>query len=117
VPEILLCTLNAKFAHASFGLRYLFANLGPLQSRAAILEFDINQRPIDVLEAILARSPRILGLGVYIWNIAPATQLVADLKRVARLKQLFCGDVFGHGSTLLSQSRSFRASVGVRSAS
>jgi len=82
VPEILLCTLNAKFAHASFGLRYLYANLGPLQDQAAILEFDINQRPVDMLEAILAHSPRIVGLGVYIWNIAPATQLVADLKRV-----------------------------------
>lgn len=58
------------------------ANLGPLQSRAGIVEFDINQRPVDVLEAILARSPRIVGLGVYIWNIDQATRLVGDLKRV-----------------------------------
>src|SRR2546430_5681978 len=59
------------------------ANLGPsLRERAEMLEFDINQRPIDVLEAILAREPKIVGIGVYIWNVAPATQLVADLKRV-----------------------------------
>jgi radical SAM superfamily enzyme YgiQ (UPF0313 family) len=82
MPDILLTTLNAKFAHASFGLRYLFANLGPLRGRAAILEFDINQRPVDVLEAILAGNPRIVGIGVYIWNTVSVAQLVGDLKRV-----------------------------------
>ena len=82
MPEILLTTLNAKYAHSSFGLRYLLANLGELRERAAIAEFDINQRPVDVLEAILAQRPRIVGLGVYIWNVEQATRLVADLKRV-----------------------------------
>jgi radical SAM superfamily enzyme YgiQ (UPF0313 family) len=82
VADILLTTLNARYAHAAFGLRYLMANLGPLRPRAVLLEFDINQRPIDMLEAILAQNPKIVGLGVYIWNVEPATKLVADLKRV-----------------------------------
>lgn len=82
MADILLTTLNARFAHAAFGLRYLMANLGSLRPRALMLEFDINQRPIDMLEAILAQNPRIVGLGVYIWNVEPATKLVADLKRV-----------------------------------
>lgn len=82
MPDIVLTTLNARYAHASFGLRYLMANLGELRDRATILEFDINQRSTDVLEAILARNPRIVGVGVYIWNVAEATRLVADLKRV-----------------------------------
>src|SRR5436853_6056468 len=82
MPDIVITTLNAKYAHAAFGLRYLQANLGALRDRAALLEFDINQRPVDVLEAILARNPRIVGVGVYIWNVDPATRLVADLKRV-----------------------------------
>src|SRR6185437_11869215 len=81
-PEIVLTTLNARYIHAAFGLRYLMANLGKLRERAAILEFDINQRPVDVLEAILARQPRIVGIGVYIWNAQQSLQLVADLKRV-----------------------------------
>jgi radical SAM superfamily enzyme YgiQ (UPF0313 family) len=82
MPDIVLSTLNAKYIHAAFGLRYLFANLGELQSRAAIAEFDINQRPLDIAEALLARDPRIIGLGVYIWNIAPTTELVAAIKRI-----------------------------------
>ena len=82
MPDIVLATLNAKFIHSAFGLRYLMANLGPLQSRAALLEFDINQRPLDIAEALLAREPKIIGLGIYLWNVASSTELVALLKRL-----------------------------------
>jgi radical SAM superfamily enzyme YgiQ (UPF0313 family) len=82
VPEIVLTTLNARYAHASFGLRYLMANLGVLRDRARILEFDISSRATDVLEVILAQEPAIVGVGVYIWNAEQSLRLVADLKRV-----------------------------------
>jgi radical SAM superfamily enzyme YgiQ (UPF0313 family) len=82
MADIVLSTLNAKYIHAAFGLRYLLANLGPLRSAACLLEFDINQRPLDIAEALLARNPKIIGLGIYIWNVAPATKVVAALKRL-----------------------------------
>jgi radical SAM superfamily enzyme YgiQ (UPF0313 family) len=82
MAEIILTTLNAKYIHAAFGLRYLLANLGELQSRAALLEFDINQRPLDIAEILLAQNPRIIGLGIYIWNVIETTELVAAIKRV-----------------------------------
>ena len=82
MPDIVLSTLNAKFIHASFGLRYLLANLGELRPRAALAEFDINQRPVDVAETLLALDPRIVGLGVYIWNARETTELVAILKKL-----------------------------------
>jgi len=82
MADIILTTLNAKYAHCAFGLRYLMANLGELQPRACLLEFDINQRPIDAVEAILRHEPRIVGIGVYIWNATQSLQLVADLKRL-----------------------------------
>ena len=82
MPDIVLTTFNAKYIHAAFGLRYLMANLGRLKSRARLLEFDINQRPVDIAEVLLAQAPKIVGLGIYIWNVAPATEVVATLKRV-----------------------------------
>ena len=82
MANIVLTTLNARYAHASFGLRYLLANLGELQAQAEIVEFEISQRPVDMLEILLARNPKIIGVGVYIWNIDQVTRLVADLKRV-----------------------------------
>jgi radical SAM superfamily enzyme YgiQ (UPF0313 family) len=82
MPDIILTTLNAKYVHCAFGLRYLMANLGELQAQARILEFDINQRPIDVVEVILRHEPKIVGIGVYIWNATQSLQVVADLKRL-----------------------------------
>lgn len=82
MAEIVLTTLNAKYVHTSFGLRYLFANLGDFQAKAEILEFTINLRTVDMAEQILERDPTIVGLGVYIWNVAITTELVSLLKRV-----------------------------------
>lgn len=82
MPDIVLATLNAKYIHASFGLRCLRANLGELRARSAIAEFTIQERPLDVAERLLALEPRIVALGVYVWNVAPTTELVALLKRI-----------------------------------
>lgn len=82
MPDIVLATLNAKYIHAAFGLRYLLANLGELQSQATIAEFDINQRPLEVVESLLALNPKLIGLGVYIWNATQTTEIVALLKKI-----------------------------------
>lgn len=82
MAEIVLSTLNAKFIHAAFGLRCLLANLGPLRARAALAEFDIHQRPLDIVEALLGHRPRVVGFGVYIWNVSETTAVVAALKRL-----------------------------------
>lgn len=81
--SILLSTLNARYTHASLGLRYLLANMGPLQEQTRIQEFVIGARTTDLVERILAHAPRIVGFGVYIWNVEETTRLVAMLKRVA----------------------------------
>ena len=82
VADIVLTTLNAKYIHAAFGLRYLLANLDELQSRACLVEFDINQRPLDIAEVLLARNPKIIGFGIYIWNVLPSTEVIAAIKRI-----------------------------------
>ncbi len=82
MADIVLTTLNAKYIHAAFGLRYLLANLGKLQSHAVLAEFDINQRPLDIAEILLARNPKIIGFGIYIWNVEPTAEVIATIKRV-----------------------------------
>lgn len=80
---ILLSTLNARYTHASLGLRYLLANMGELQPETVIHEFVIGTRASDIIERVLAYRPRIVGFGVYIWNVEETTKVVALLKRVA----------------------------------
>lgn len=77
---ILLCTLNARYIHCSLGLRYLYANMDELQDQTKIMEFMINQRPIDIAEMILNKKPSIVGFGCYIWNITQTTEVLSLLK-------------------------------------
>ena len=84
---IVLSTLNARYSHASLGLRYLFANMGELQRETHIEEFVIGSRTTDLLERLLRwQQPGqklIIGFGVYIWNVEETCKLIAQLKRVA----------------------------------
>ncbi len=80
---IVLTTLNARYAHASLGLRCLRANLGAWREQSVIREFVIGQKTEEMVERLLQDAPRIVGLGVYIWNVVEATRLVAMLKTVA----------------------------------
>ena len=82
MTDIILATINARYIHTAFGLRYLMANLGELKSRARILEFEIKQKPLEIAAEILSHHPRIVGLGIYIWNAALSSEVVAILKRV-----------------------------------
>lgn len=81
--QILLTTLNARYAHTSLGLRYLAANMGELQPETQIVEFIIGGQLTTMAEQLLERKPRIIGLSAYIWNIEDSTRLVALLKRLA----------------------------------
>ncbi|TWT47043.1 coproporphyrinogen III oxidase [Thalassoglobus neptunius] len=83
MSAIVLSTLNARYWHSSFGLRYLMANLEELAAQSVMLEFGIKDQLSDVLESILQERPKIVGFGVYIWNLEPTTRLVTDLKRLA----------------------------------
>jgi radical SAM superfamily enzyme YgiQ (UPF0313 family) len=81
--DIVLATLSARYIHPGIGLRYLHANLRELAPRAVIEEFTTAEQLLDVAEKILAHRPRIIGLGVYIWNGKECEQLVRILKSLA----------------------------------
>jgi len=81
--DLVLATINARYSHASFGLRWLWANLGELRERAAIREFDLRPPPAVIAEQLLAERPKVIGFGVYIWNVTPITQVAQIIKAVA----------------------------------
>jgi len=83
MSRITLTTLNARYLHTAFGLRYLLANLGELQSETTLREFTIHETPINIAEVLLSDQPEIIGISVYIWNITEITALVAMLKQIA----------------------------------
>lgn len=91
MPNITLATLNARYIHASLGLRYLKANMGELEACTSIKEYIITSRPIDIAEQLLADSPDIIGLGVYIWNVTEITALAGLLKAISPTTTIVLG--------------------------
>jgi len=83
MPHIILTTLNARYIHSALGLRYLMANMGTLQADTTIQEYNIDSRPIDIVEKLLSSNPVIIGFGVYIWNVEQITYVVALIKQIA----------------------------------
>ena len=88
---VVLSTLNARYVHASLGLRYLYANAGDLQSRMTIVELVCGQPTAELAQRLLACRPRIIAFGVYIWNVTQTTELVRHLKTVAPAVKIVLG--------------------------
>lgn len=94
-PGIVLATLNARYIHASLGLRYLLANMvrhggQDLRDATVLREYtlarplaEVVQDLLQLLGPVAPRSPSpapIVGFGVYIWNVAQTTEVVRQLK-------------------------------------
>jgi len=109
-PRIVLTTLNARYIHASLGLRYLLANLdrhggAGLRALAVLREYTISRPAPEVVADLLAtlgsvpagtqptQEPvpakasaphtagvQIVGFGVYIWNVTQTLEVIRLLK-------------------------------------
>ena len=110
IPAIILCTLNARYIHASLGLRYLLANMArhggeDLRASTVLREYTLARPVADVVADLLvalgpmgstepvagafaaltpsayqASCAPIVGFGVYIWNVVQTTEVVRQLK-------------------------------------
>ena len=93
-PRIVLATLNARYIHASLGLRYLLANMArhgsdALREATVLREYSLT-RPVEQVVADLvatlgqsddpASPAPVVGFGVYIWNVTQTTEVVRQLK-------------------------------------
>ena len=80
MASIVLSTLNSRYSHAALGLRYLRANLGALRAVSVIREFVVRTPAATIVAALLAEQPRIVGFGVYIWNVLQTAEVIRQLK-------------------------------------
>jgi radical SAM superfamily enzyme YgiQ (UPF0313 family) len=91
MPVILLTAINARFSHTSLGIRCLYANLRELRPKAAIKEFTIQESAQDIATTLLAESPRIVAIGVYIWNRTLVESVVCELQDRAPHLEIILG--------------------------
>jgi radical SAM superfamily enzyme YgiQ (UPF0313 family) len=108
-PQIILCTLNAKYIHASLGLRYLLANMSRhgrpgLTELTEMHEFTLARPPVEIAQSLLetlgddtSNPIQIIGFGVYIWNVLQTTEVIRILKqRRPHLKIILGGPEVSH---------------------
>ena len=78
--KTIITTLNAKYIHTSLALRWLFVS----NKDACDLDFKeytIKENLETVANDLLATGCDVLGLSVYIWNVAPIGRLISMLKQ------------------------------------
>jgi radical SAM superfamily enzyme YgiQ (UPF0313 family) len=110
-PQIVLATLNARYIHASLGLRYLLANLdrhggAGLRAATQLREYTISRDPQEVVADLLATMGeatgvvQIVGFGVYIWNVSQTTEVLRLLKAArSDIKVVLGGPEVSHETT------------------
>ncbi len=82
VQDIVFATANSRYSHTSLALRCLVANLGDLARRSRIEELTLSDDPAQVAESLLASSPKVVLLSVYIWNTVLLTEVAEIIKKV-----------------------------------
>jgi radical SAM superfamily enzyme YgiQ (UPF0313 family) len=107
-PRIILATLNARYIHASLGLRYLLANLDlhggvGLRAQTVLREYTISKPAQAVVDDLLVtlgpttNATQIIGLGVYIWNVTQTHEVLRLLKAARpNLKLVLGGPEVSH---------------------
>ena len=80
--HIVLSTLNARYIHSSFGLRYIKANMVELEENTSIVEFTLEPKPEDIAEQLLSLDPQVLVMSVYIWNTVQTEAVLAIVREL-----------------------------------
>lgn len=80
--KLVLTALNAKYVHTNLAVRYLREYTKDLDYECSIKEFSINDRLENILEALIAENPEVIGFSCYIWNIEMVIKLSKLIKKV-----------------------------------
>ncbi len=80
--KVLLTALNSKYIHTNLAVRYLKEYAAQHGYGCEIAEYTINQHLPDILEEVYRRSPDVLLLSCYIWNIGMMMELAEEYRRI-----------------------------------
>ncbi len=82
IMKVVLSTLNAKFIHSSFALKYLERVCKPVCPSIIRKEYTINNELLTILSDIYKEQPAVVGLACYIWNVDMVLELAGLIKKV-----------------------------------
>ena len=83
MSDFIFVAVNARYSHTSMSIRTLRANLAPERhDRCELVEFTIQNDVAEAANTLLRKSPKLIGISVYLWGVAFARQLVEIIRMV-----------------------------------
>ncbi|WP_426349601.1 B12-binding domain-containing radical SAM protein [Alloiococcus sp. CFN-8] len=80
--KVALVGVNSQYIHSNLAIRYLKSYTKDLDYHCELMEFTINDRIENILEAIIETSPDVIGFSCYIWNMEYIGRLTGLIKLV-----------------------------------
>lgn len=80
--EVLIVQLAARFNHKPPAAWFIKAYCAEKGLLVDVLEANINAPLPEVVDAVVFKRPRIVGVSCYIWNIELAQKLALDIKKL-----------------------------------
>ena len=77
--KTLLTTLNAKYTHTSLALNCLSSYVRQRGWEVERQEYTINQPRDGIVRELCLKSPDILGMSLYIWNVEQSLSILPDI--------------------------------------
>ena len=84
MADVVILALNSGYVHSALAPWYLKAAAGDLPLSLEVIEHTVNESVRTVVEDIVKRSPRLLAISVYIWNVQVVRDLAALIKNGCR---------------------------------
>lgn len=89
--KFLLTAINAKYIHSNLALYSLRAYAGKHSENVKLLEYTINHRPDEILEAVYREKPDVAAFSCYIWNLDYVRQVTEELKKIMPGLEIWVG--------------------------
>lgn len=77
--KTIITTLNAKYIHTSLAVRLLYV-ANKEEHDVTFKEFIIKEKAEVIASQLLAEQPKVVGFGVYIWNVEQTKAVIQLLK-------------------------------------
>lgn len=80
--KILLAAINAKYIHSNLGIYSLKAYAKSYEAHLELAEYTINHNKELILEDVFKRSPDVLAISCYIWNLEYVIDFVENFHKI-----------------------------------
>lgn len=81
MADVVILALNSGYVHSALAPWYLKAAARDLPLSLEVVEHTVNEPVRTVAEDIVKRSPQMLAISVYIWNVQVVRDLAALIKK------------------------------------